>query len=130
MRRFLAIVAAGLLSMPARAASDDVFSSVVGSGGFTCGQFIQYHEAPNNNAQMAVVVNWVWGYLVAYNHRGFFDVTVGHPVSQVVYPDEPTVLLFVEQFCRKNPLSTVMNATNALLKNLSGRVVWRPTKVQ
>jgi hypothetical protein len=112
---------------PPTRASDEVPYSLIGTGELSCGQFIEYQRA-NNTGQMNLFVQWVWGYLVAYNHRGFFDVKVGHAVSQVNYPDQPTVLLFLDQFCQQNPLSNVDDGTNALLKSLGGKVVWNPPK--
>lgn len=103
--------------------SGPVKGYVRGTGELSCGQFEGYR---NNTIEMDLVTQWVWGYLVAYNSRGFFDLTVGHAVSQVALPDQETVVLFIDQFCKKNPLSSVQNAAIALLKGLGGAVVWRP----
>jgi hypothetical protein len=93
--------------------SPDTFSSlVVGTGGFSCGQYIEHKRKPHSQAQMDLVVQWVWGYLGAYNSRGFFDVKVGHAVSQIELPDSPTVLLFLERHCEQYPLSNVFDGTN------------------
>jgi hypothetical protein len=134
MRTLIACLLVGVLlcasvvsAAPPSRESDDIASSIIGTGGMSCGKFIEYQRS-NNTTQMNLFVQWVWGYLVAYNGRGFFDVKVGHAVSQVNLPDEPTVLLFLEQFCQQNPLSNVANGTTALLKSLGGKVVWNPPK--
>jgi hypothetical protein len=106
--------------------SDDIPTVLIGTGGFSCGKFVEYEQKPNNELQMDLVVQWVWGYLVAYNSRGIFDARIGRAVNQVALPDSPTVLLYLKQFCDKYPLSYVANGTTALLKELGGRVVWNP----
>ena len=75
---------------------------------------------------MDLIVQWVWGYLVAYNGRGFFNNGIGHEVTQVPIPDSPTVLLFIHQHCTKYPLSMVANATIDLIHSSGGPIVWRP----
>jgi len=100
-------------------------TAIVGTGGFSCGQFIEY-EKQGNPQQMDLIVQWVWGFLVAYNNRGFFNNKIGHDVIQVTLPDSPTVLLFVSEFCKRRPLSNVFGATNELIQSLGGPIVWRP----
>lgn len=106
--------------------SEGISTALIGTGQSSCGKFAEYGQQPNHKLQMDLVVQWVWGYLVAYNNRGFFDVRIGHTVGQVALPDSPTVLLFLNQFCAKYPLSNVANGTTALLKDLGGTVVWNP----
>jgi hypothetical protein len=77
-----------------------------------------------------VLVQWVWGFISAYNARGFFDVTVQREVSQVSPPDESTVLLFMGQFCARAPTSYVVSGTLALIKDLGGAVAGRPDEIK
>jgi hypothetical protein len=77
-----------------------------------------------------VLVQWVWGFISAYNARGFFDVTVQREVSQVSPPDESTVLLFMGQFCARAPTRYVVSGTLALIKDLSGAVAARPDEIK
>jgi hypothetical protein len=100
-------------------------SVISGTGGFSCGQFIEY-EKQGNPQQMDLIVQWVWGFLVAYNSRGFFNNNIGHDVIQVTLPDSPTVLLFISEFCKRRPLSNVVGATTELIQSLGGPIVWRP----
>lgn len=51
-------------------AKDNIQTSVIGTGQFSCGQYIEY-EKQSNPAQIDLIVQWVWGFLVAYNYRGF-----------------------------------------------------------
>jgi len=87
------LICACALSLPAASttAGDHVPFTMIGSGGLSCGKFIDYQKQPNNKAQMDALVQWVWGFISAYNARGFFDVTVQREVSQVSPPDESTV---------------------------------------
>jgi hypothetical protein len=98
---------------------------VAGTGGFSCGKFIEYRRMSNNETQMDMIVQWVWGYLAAYNQRGLFDAK-GHVLSQITPPDSPTVQLFLEHYCTQNPLSDVSAGAAALLKSLGGEVHDRP----
>jgi hypothetical protein len=91
---------------------------IMGTGGFSCGRFMQYQRMlPNNEAQMELLVQWVWGFLAAYNERGRFDAG-GQVVSQLIPPDSATVLLFLNRHCMQHPQSTVAEGTLALLKSL------------
>ncbi|WJF91160.1 hypothetical protein QS306_05855 [Paraburkholderia bonniea] len=94
----------------------------VGTGGFSCGKFINYKQL-NNAVQDQLVVQWVWGFLSAYNFRGNFGAK-WHRVPHIEnLPDEATVLLFLETHCRQHPTDTVMMGTLALIKELHGQVI-------
>jgi hypothetical protein len=85
---------------------------LVASGEISCAQFIEDQRA-NNAALMNLFVVWVWSFLI--DHHGFVDVKLGQASDQVNLPDQATVLLFLEHFCERNPLSNVHNGTVALL---------------
>ena len=102
-----------------------IHTAIIGTGKFSCGQFIEY-ERQSDPQQMDLIVQWVWGFLVAYNSRGFFNNEIGHDVIQVTLPDSPTVLLFISEFCKRRPLSKVVGATSELIQSLGGPIVWRP----
>jgi hypothetical protein len=92
---------------------------IVGTGELSCGKFIEYRTQPNNENQMNLFVQWVWGYLSAYNLRGGWETrTAGS--DHVTPPDSPTVLLFLEHFCDEHPLDIVANGALTLLKKLGG----------
>lgn len=100
------------------------YAPIVGTGQLSCGQFIQYKEQ-NYQPQLEIIVQWVWGFLSAYNFRGNFNekwqrVT---PISSL--PDSPTVLLFLETYCRKNPANRVFDGTLRLIETLHGTVALR-----
>lgn len=87
---------------------------LIASGEISCAQFIEDQRA-NNTALMNLFVVWVWSFLV--DHHGFVDVKLRQASDQVDLPDQATVLLFLEHFCEKNPLSNVYNGTVALLRS-------------
>lgn len=100
--------------------------NVIGTGGFSCGQFIEYQKI-NNPAQMDLIVQWVWGFITAYNFRSNFG-TQWRRLSSVNPPDNPTILLFLETYCRSHPTDTLVDGTFALLQTLGAPVVWKNRK--
>lgn len=110
---------------PAPQQSKPIPTVVIGMGKLSCGQFIEYEKQASPD-DMDLIVEWVWGYLVAYNHRGFFNDKAGHAVNQLVPPDSPTVLLFIDGYCKRQPLSSVLDATVALIHSLGGPIVSPP----
>jgi hypothetical protein len=131
MKHWWLICACALCFPAAFATADDhVPFTMIGTGGLSCGKFIDYQKQPNNKAQMDALVQWVWGFISAYNARGFFDVTVQRQVSQVSPPDESTVLLFMGQFCARAPASYLVSGTLALIKDLGGAVAGRPDEIK
>jgi hypothetical protein len=103
---------------------------MIGAGGLSCGKFVEYQKQPGNKAQMDTVVQWVWGFISAYNARGFFDVNVRREVSQVSPPDDSTVLTFMGQYCARAPNGYVVSGTLALIKDLGGAVAGRPEEIK
>ncbi len=99
-------------------------ANIIGTGQFSCGQFIEYRKV-NNTQQLEMIVQWVWGFLSAYNARGNFN-SQWHRVSHIRnLPDSPTVLLYIETYCQKYPIDTVTDSTFALIKELNGTTVWK-----
>ncbi len=111
-------------------AGNQVPFTMVGTGGLSCGKFLDYQKQPSNKAQMDTVVQWVSGFISAYNARGFFDVNVRREVTQVSPPDDSTVLVFMGQFCARAPTSYVVSGTLALIRDLGGAVAGRPEEIK
>jgi hypothetical protein len=127
---WLVCACALLLPVGPTIAGDQVPFTMIGTGGLSCSKFIDYQKLPSNKTEMDTVVQWVWGFISAYNARGFFDVNVRREVSQVNPPDGSTVLLFMGQFCARAPTSYVVSGTLALLKDLGGAVAGRPEEIK
>jgi hypothetical protein len=92
---------------------------LIGTGSLSCGQFVEYQNQ-NNKAQVSTIVQWVWGYLSAYNSQA--PRTKG-----INLPDEATVPLFVGEFCKRNPLSNVVTAAEAMIRKLGGTTSLDPS---
>lgn len=99
----------------------------IGTGTASCGKFTQWKQN-NNPQQMDLVVQWVWGFLSAYNSYGYFGNKF-HAVTHLAdMPDSPTVLLYVESYCKKAPLDSVNEAAWSLIRDLHGTVVWNDSQ--
>ena len=93
------------------------YVSFIGTGGLSCGQFVEAKDA-NHKEQLDLYVQWVWGFLSAYQTHGSFD-TVWRRVEHIKsLPDSPTVILFLDTYCHKYPTDDVKDATFGLLKEL------------
>ena len=88
---------------------------VIGIGTFDCGKYLQYRKT-TNEAQDDIFVSWVWGFLGAYNI--FKEEKRDFPVSP---PSKESVLAFLDNYCRNNPLSTITAGSMALVDELGGR---------
>ena len=101
--------------------------SYVGVGTLSCGTFIEDKEA-RNQVQLALYVQWTWGFMSAYTFRPFFvPKWQGPPKSgnAVELPDSATVLLYIEKHCRDRPLDKVIDATASLLQSSGGDFIWK-----
>jgi hypothetical protein len=96
-------------------------------GGVSCGDAVHTLATRESDVQAHVdslqLVEWVWGYLAAYNARGAFDDAKRvRAVPSIEPPDDQTVILFIEGYCRKHPTTAVTNAAHALIRTLGGNV--------
>jgi len=118
--------AALLVLCSTSAIADDKTQTVatIGTGTFSCEKFIKYDAAPKNSDQMNLIVQWVWGFISAYNLRAAFSSTFqeNDAPNSVSPPDSAATLLFIRTFCQKNPLSNVASATLDLI-GASGGIV-------
>lgn len=100
--------------------------TITGAGSMSCGQYIEYERNGDAN-ETNPIVQWVWGFLGAYNSRGLFNNNgKGHPVTQVATPDAPSVLLYITEHCKAHPLTRVSDAVDALIHSSGGPIVWHP----
>jgi hypothetical protein len=121
-----AIVALQLLlfTTSARATDKPPSQGTIGTGTFSCAKFGKYDGSMNNAAQMNMVVQWVWGFMSAYNARAAFSPTYqdDDAPNPVAPPDAASTLQFIRTHCEKNPQSNVANAALGLITTLGGIV--------
>ncbi len=57
------LISAFTLSLPVASATagDQVPFTMIGTGGLSCGKFIDYQKQSGSKVQMDAVVQWVWG---------------------------------------------------------------------
>ena len=96
----------------------------IGTGTFSCAKFGKYDTMPNNGTQMNMLVQWIWGFMSAYNARAAFAETFqeADAPNPVAPPDPASILQFVRTHCEKKPQSNVANATLDLITTLGGTV--------
>jgi len=126
---FLSAAVSGMAAPAQPIDREPVPAIVIGVGQFSCGQFIE-HKATNNAAQMNLYLQWIDGFMVAYNVRSNFGKTWTRQTSGNLasLPDAPTIYLYVEKHCNAHPLDTVLDATFSLVKDMGGEVVWKTYK--
>ncbi|WP_024684376.1 hypothetical protein [Pseudomonas syringae] len=84
---------------------------IYGDGNRSCGQFV---SDTTNNRQMAVeYLSWTSGVATA--------LSANNEVEYFKGTDTPSVLLWLQNYCRTNPLSQYVDATLDLLKELKKR---------
>lgn len=125
LMRYLLTALLVLAALSSRAAQDTrpALAPIIGTGQFSCGQFVEY-EKVGPREQLDLVVQWVWGFIDAYNFRGNFG-SEWHRVKYIQPPDSPTVLLYLDMHCKKHPTDTLLRGTLALVRELGGSVVYK-----
>jgi hypothetical protein len=127
MMKTITILTLLLACGTAQAADPGTYYRIDGAGGASCGDAVHTLSSRETDEQSRVdafqILQWVRGYLAAYNARGAFDDPshVRH-TSGVEPPDEATVYLFIDSYCHKHPTAHVVHATEALLRDLGGKI--------
>src|SRR5258708_2892720 len=96
-------LAAMCYSMPASAQT----VSLKGAGVDSCGEYLSQRADHRIDSHY---IQWVWGMMSGYN----FYATTRH-AAQVQYPEGPTVLAYLDKFCRDNPLKTIATGVFGLI---------------
>jgi hypothetical protein len=125
MKGYWAIVALLVLcTTSTRADERSQGVATIGTGTFSCAKFTQYDTAPNNSGQMNLIVQWAWGFMSAYNLRAAFSEKFqdNDAPSSISPPDATATLMFLREFCQKNPKSNVTSATLSLIGRSGGIV--------
>ncbi len=102
------------------AQTSEGYISIRGSGQFKCGEYISWVET-QNQAQLNLVNQWIWGFIAAYQFRGSFGNKFTPPKQgNIVSPEATTAQLFLKKYCNDNPLSDVTNGTIKMINDLGG----------
>jgi len=121
------VLLALLLAFGTAQAAEPKSYRIDGAGGASCGDAVHTLSTRDSNEQSRIdafqMLQWVRGYLAAYNARGAFD-DPNHvrETSSIEPPAEATIYLFIDSYCHKHPTAYVINATEALLRDLGGKV--------
>jgi hypothetical protein len=107
------------------AQTSEGYISIRGSGNFKCGEYVSWVET-QNQMQLNLVNQWVWGFIAAYQFRGNFGNKINTPKQgNIVTPEATTAQLFLKKYCNDNPLSDVTNGTIRMIKELGG-IIYGP----
>ena len=80
-------------------------------GSFSCGKWI---NTPKHTSEYFQLRYWVFGYLSGINMESGADFLRGR--------DADGLTVWIDNYCRRNPLHAITQATNELIKELrSGR---------
>jgi hypothetical protein len=93
--------------------------TIIGTGTLSCGKWLEARER-RNELQTDLYVQWIWGYLAAHDYYR----APGASLINSRMPDQATVTAFVNQFCRDNPLTFVVDASAELVQELGGARVF------
>lgn len=85
--------------------------NIRGMGTHNCGQYIEFTTGDQADTYKQLYYTWVWGFM---SGASFFGP------KEVDPPEAPTVVAFLDNFCRRNPLLTVTSGTLALAAELGG----------
>ena len=91
--------------------------TVLGAGGDSCGRWLELRRStdPANGLRSTIEVEWVEGYISAYNLYvwNFTDVGAGTDVD--------ALKAWIDSYCQANPLERVHGAAQELIKTLRQR---------
>ena len=102
-----------LASSSAIAAEGDVDNAVAGAGLASCGEYI---EATTKPGMPMIFVSWAQGFLSGLNFA-----YAGAGKNFVALPDHQSIRLYLDNYCRSNPLKSPRDATLELFKDLHKR---------
>ena len=110
--RYLTIIAVGMLLAPNTAVSDK--AAVVGPGARSCGQIIASMEA--DKIGRAAYFFWAQGFLSGLNFEYGPDFEFSTDLS-----DYDALMLWLENYCKENPLDIYARAVSKLWHELRAR---------
>lgn len=110
---FLTYLAVGFLFYSEYIAKAEGYSAVIGAGTNSCGKWV---EAKNDPAQRYQYTQWLYGFISG--HNWYIKQYESLP------PDKESAVLWVDNYCKNNPLHAIIYAATALVQETGGT----PTK--
>ncbi len=116
---FLPILTA---SMMLKAQTSEGYIQLRGLGQTSCGEYVKWVDL-GNSTQVALVGQWVWGFMTGYQMRGSFNKNaVIQKHGNISTPDLDTTYLYLKKYCSNNPLQNVANGSIEMIRELGGVV--------
>ena len=111
--QIFAFTLAASLVVPVSVPAEWIHGTVYGVGQTSCGRFIAAREEKDETA-LAVFTAWMEGFMTALT---LFDER-RHPGDFAGGKDELSLLLWLENYCRANPLNDYFQAVTSLTNEL------------
>jgi hypothetical protein len=83
-------------------------------GDMSCGDWVDHHSTSSPDIQAAIQNNWVAGYLSG--------IAVGLNTDILDSPSGETLIAWLTNYCRNNPLDNVSTAASHLAFELKNRI--------
>jgi hypothetical protein len=87
---------------------------IKGGGGMTCGSWIKERETNNHYVKLS----WIQGFLSAYNQ---YSYTGNNPNGIFGSTDANSLTVWMDNYCRNNPLEEVYSGTLILIEELKSK---------
>lgn len=93
--------------------------TIIGAGASSCGRYLevrsQNHRTPEVVFNETLMISWAQGYVSGMNSYR----AVAYPKREMlVLPDAPSTKVYLDKYCRENPLKTLHDGTFALYLEL------------
>ena len=94
---------------------------IFGAGNVSCGKFIETNDS-KNRPEGDVLFSWIQGFLTAENYEWMAVVGKNNEKADLFYrTDFSAVKEAVINYCRKNPLENLSDASWAITRELTDR---------
>jgi hypothetical protein len=88
-------------------------SALVGVGTGSCGAYLEVRAARSEHFNDSLS-GWISGFVSGMNNSRF-KLTKAYPK---LLPDSPSMLAYLDKYCRENPLKAVWQGADALFEEL------------
>lgn len=87
--------------------------ALVGLGVSSCGVYLDFRN-PRSEQLDTALASWISGFISGMNNSRF-KLTKAYPK---LLPDGPSVLAYMDKYCRENPLKAIWQGADALFEEL------------